>query len=90
MQIATRKPGAQQSRRDHALVGLALGAYGLTQAFLQVPFGWASDRWGRKPVIVAGLVIFSIGSFIAAWAPDIWWTIGGRCPSPGSAQSLSR
>ncbi len=40
--------------RDHALVGLALGAYGLTQAILQIPFGWASDRWGRKPVIVAG------------------------------------
>ena len=42
--------------RDHTLVGLALGAYGLTQAILQIPFGWASDRWGRKPVIVAGLV----------------------------------
>jgi MFS family permease len=64
--------------RDHALVGLALGAYGLTQAILQVPFGWASDRWGRKPVIASGLVIFGIGSFVAAWAPDIWWTIAGR------------
>ena len=42
--------------RNHTLVGLALGAYGLTQAMLQIPFGWASDRWGRKPVIVAGLV----------------------------------
>ena len=40
---------------DHALVGLALGAYGLTQAILQIPFGWASDRWGRKPVIAVGL-----------------------------------
>ncbi len=64
--------------RDHALVGLALGAYGLTQAILQVPFGWASDRWGRKPVIVTGLVIFAIGSFVAAWAPTIAWTIVGR------------
>ena len=64
--------------RDHALVGLAIGAYGLTQAILQVPFGWASDRWGRKPVITVGLVIFAIGSFVAAWAPDIWWTIVGR------------
>jgi MFS family permease len=63
---------------DHVLVGLALGAYGLTQAVLQVPFGWASDRWGRKPVIVAGLAIFAIGSFIAAWAPTIEWTIVGR------------
>ena len=57
--------------RDHTLVGLALGAYGLTQAVLQIPFGWASDRWGRKPVIVAGLVIFALGSFVAAWAPTI-------------------
>lgn len=64
--------------RDHALVGLALGAYGLTQAILQVPFGWASDRWGRKPVIVAGLVAFAAGSFLAAWAPTIGWVIAGR------------
>jgi len=63
---------------DHRLVGLALGAYGLTQAVLQIPFGWASDRWGRKPIIVAGLVVFAIGSFIAAWAPTIAWTIVGR------------
>ena len=63
---------------DHTLVGLALGAYGLTQAVLQIPFGWASDRWGRKPVIVAGLVIFALGSFVAAWAPTIGWTIVGR------------
>ena len=40
--------------RDHTLVGLALGAYGLTQAVLQIPFGWASDRWGRRPVIAVG------------------------------------
>ena len=64
--------------RDHALVGLALGAYGLTQALLQIPFGWASDRWGRKPAIVVGLVVFALGSFLAAWAPDIAWTIAGR------------
>ena len=51
---------------DHTLVGIALGAYGLTQALLQIPFGWASDRWGRKPVIYAGLVIFAAGSFVAA------------------------
>jgi len=63
---------------SHTLVGIALGAYGLTQALLQVPFGWASDRFGRKPTIVAGLVVFAVGSFVAAWAPDIWWTIVGR------------
>jgi MFS family permease len=75
--------------RDHALVGLALGAYGLTQAVLQVPFGWASDRWGRKPVIVTGLVIFALGSFIAAWAPTILWTIVGRTVQGAGAISAA-
>ena len=75
--------------RDHALVGLALGAYGLTQAVLQIPFGWASDRWGRKPVIVVGLVVFAAGSFIAAWAPDIWWTIVGRIVQGAGAISAA-
>jgi len=60
------------------LVGVALGAYGLSQAILQIPFGMASDRWGRKPVIYAGLLIFAGGSFLAAAATDIWTTIAGR------------
>jgi MFS family permease len=72
--LAARLPGGD----DVMLVGLALGAYGLTQAFLQIPFGMASDRLGRKPVIVAGLLIFAAGSFIAAAAPDIYWMIAGR------------
>jgi MFS family permease len=63
---------------DRTMVGLALGAYGLTQALLQVPFGWASDRYGRKRTIVFGLVLFALGSFVAAWAPDVAWTIVGR------------
>ncbi len=63
---------------DLTLVGVALGAYGLTQAMLQIPFGMASDRWGRKPVIYAGLVIFAAGSFLAAAADDIWTAIAGR------------
>jgi MFS family permease len=75
--------------RDHALVGLALGAYGLTQAILQVPFGWASDRWGRKPVIVAGLAVFALGSFVAAWAPTIVWTIVGRTVQGAGAISAA-
>jgi MFS family permease len=75
--------------RDHVLVGLALGAYGLTQAILQIPFGWASDRFGRKPTIVAGLVVFAAGSFVAAWAPTIGWTIVGRALQGAGAISAA-
>ncbi len=60
------------------LVGLAIGVYGLTQAVLQIPFGLLSDRIGRKPVIVAGLLLFALGSIIAATADDIWIIILGR------------
>jgi predicted MFS family arabinose efflux permease len=60
------------------LVGLAIGAYGLTQALLQIPFGWWSDRYGRKPVVYIGLVIFAVGSFVAALAPNIYMVIFGR------------
>jgi MFS family permease len=63
---------------DVLLVGIAIGAYGLTQAFFQIPYGMASDRWGRKPVIVAGLLLFAAGSFLAAAADDIVWVIVGR------------
>jgi len=63
---------------DQFLVGMALGAYGLTQGLLQLPFGMLSDRIGRKKVIVFGLVVFAIGSFIAASATDIYWVIAGR------------
>jgi predicted MFS family arabinose efflux permease len=60
------------------LVGLAIGAYGLTQAIFQIPFGLASDRIGRKPVIYAGLVIFAMGSVVAATADSISGVIIGR------------
>ena len=63
---------------DHMLIGLALGMYGLTQAVLQLPFGMASDKFGRKPVIYFGLAIFAIGSFVAFMAHDIYWIIIGR------------
>lgn len=71
------------------LVGIALGAYGLTQAALQIPFGMASDRYGRKRVIVIGLLLFAAGSFVAAAAPDIWWTIAGRCLQGAGAISAA-
>ncbi len=60
------------------LVGLAIGIYGLTQALLQIPFGMASDRVGRKPVIVIGLLIFALGSVVAAMADTIHGVILGR------------
>ena len=60
------------------LMGLALGIYGLTQALLQIPFGMLSDRIGRKPVIFAGLVIFALGSLVAAQADSIYGIIIGR------------
>ena len=61
-----------------ALTGLALGAYGLTQAILQIPAGLLSDRIGRKPVIIGGLLIFAIGSLVAALADSIYIVILGR------------
>ena len=63
---------------DLTLVGIAIGAYGLTQACLQLLFGAASDRYGRKPVIVFGLVVFIVGSAVAALATNIETVIAGR------------
>ncbi len=74
---------------DATMVGLALGIYGLTQALLQLPFGMASDRWGRKPVIVAGLLLFALGSFVAAGASDIVVTIIGRALQGAGAISAA-
>ena len=71
------------------LVGIALGAYGLTQAILQIPFGWWSDRYGRKPVIYAGLLIFAAGSFIAALGHHIYIVILGRVLQGSGAVSAA-
>ena len=61
-----------------ALAGLAIGAYGMTQALLQIPAGLLSDRIGRKPVIIGGLLIFALGSLVAASADTIAMVIIGR------------
>lgn len=73
----------------HTQIGFALGAYGLMQAVLQIPFGWASDKWGRKPVIYSGLLVFAVGSFIAAWGTSIGWVILGRCLQGAGAISAA-
>ena len=70
-----------------ASIGLALGAYGLTQAVLQVPLGWLSDQIGRKPVIVGGLTLLILGSVVAALADTLTWLPSvvyckDRVPSP--------
>jgi MFS family permease len=71
------------------LTGLAVGIYGLTQASLQIPFGLLSDRIGRKPVIFGGLILFALGSLIAALATDIWMVIIGRAIQGAGAISAA-
>lgn len=63
---------------SEALIGIAIGIYGLTQAVFQIPFGLLSDRIGRKPLIVGGLAVFAAGSVIAALSDSIWGIILGR------------
>jgi len=63
---------------DHTRVGIAMGIYGLTQGVLQIPFGWVSDRIGRRPVLYFGLSLFALGSLLAAWAPTLAWVTVGR------------
>jgi MFS family permease len=69
------------------LIGLAIGIYGLTQACLQIPFGYLSDRFGRKPLLLAGLSLFLLGSIVAANATDIIFVVVGRALQGGGAIS---
>jgi MFS family permease len=82
---AQRYPGGD----DPALVGMAMGIYGLTQGVLQIPYGLASDRFGRKKVIVLGLLVFAIGSFLAAAAPSLGWLVAGRALQGAGAVSAA-
>ena len=71
------------------LVGLALGMYGLTQAIGQIPFGMASDRYGRKRIIIIGLLLFILGSLIAAVDTHVIWVIVGRAVQGAGAVSAA-
>jgi len=70
---AVRYPGASA-----ALAGVAFGIYALAQCVCQIPFGWLSDRWGRKPVLLVGLALFCLGSVGCAWAESITGLILAR------------
>ena len=74
---------------DPSLVGLAMGIYGLTQGVLQIPFGLASDRYGRKRVIFLGLLLFAAGSFVAAGASTLHGLIIGRALQGSGAVSAA-
>jgi MFS family permease len=71
------------------MIGLALGAYGATQALLQIPLGWLSDRIGRKPVILGGLILFALGSIVAAFADSVQVIVLGRALQGAGAISGS-
>lgn len=82
---ARHYPGGESS----TAVGIALGAYGLVQAVLQIPFGMAADRWGRKRVIVLGLGLFALGSMVGVLAHNIWLLGLGRALQGGGAISAA-
>ena len=69
------------------LIGMAIGIYGLTQAIFQIPFGYFSDRFGRKPILLVGLLIFLLGSIMAANTSNIIIVVIGRAFQGGGAIS---
>ena len=82
---ARKYPGGD----DPALIGLAMGIYGLTQGLLQIPFGMASDRLGRKRVIIFGLLIFALGSLVAGSADTLMGVLAGRALQGAGAVSAA-
>ncbi|MEX9624795.1 MFS transporter, partial [Proteus mirabilis] len=81
--------GLQLQHATESLIGLAIGIYGLTQAIFQIPFGFFSDKFGRKSMIVFGLIIFIVGSLIAALSDSIYGIIIGRALQGAGAISAA-
>ncbi|MGY4024392.1 MFS transporter [Aeromonas rivuli] len=81
--------GMSLAGATETLIGIAIGIYGLTQALLQIPCGLLSDRIGRKPLIVGGLLMFALGSVIAALTHSIWGVILGRALQGSGAISAA-
>jgi len=82
---AATLPGGE----NRALVGFALGVFGLTQAVLHIPLGVLSDRIGRKPVIIGGLLVFAVGSLMAALADNLWFLLFARVVQGSGAISAA-
>ena len=79
--------GSEYINSTPFLIGMAIGIYGLTQALLQIPFGYLSDRFGRKPILIIGLCVFFLGSVLAANTSNIVVLVIGRALQGGGAIS---
>lgn len=79
--------GQQYQGATPALLGLAIGVYGLSQSLLQIPVSLLADKWPRKPIIVAGLLLFALGGVVAALSTSIWGVIAGRALAGAGAVS---